>query len=86
MENSLFDLLLSTGGVWAGVSVYLFLTFKSAVERQQKDSMRREERLMAHLEKTNESHEKIAQSMENLEGQMKEGFSKVWAEINIIRR
>ncbi|WP_160198714.1 BhlA/UviB family holin-like peptide [Senegalia massiliensis] len=74
MENFILE-TAAASGLWALLAVALLLyTIKS--------SEKRENRLMKHLDKTNESHEKIAHSMEKLEDRMENGFNKVWDKIN----
>ena len=45
-------------------------TLKELIDKSNEDSREREDKLMLYLEKTNESHAKIANAMERLEMRM----------------
>lgn len=62
MEQVLINTLQGQG-IWTVCSVLLVIYVL-------KDSKAREEKLMDHLDKTNEAHEKIAKSMDSLERRM----------------
>ena len=72
------DLLLEqamANGIWSMLAVALLVyTIKT--------SDMREEKLMEYLDKTNDAHQQIADSMNKLENRMDEGFSKVWERID----
>ena len=53
-------------GVLPGLFVWLLLHVLKEHKADKEESRHREEKLMAHLEKTNESHERIAKAMESL--------------------
>lgn len=80
MENALFS-ALEGQGIWTIccilLSLYVLKESKrrelDSINRERKiteDSQAREDKLMAHLDKTTEQHEKIAKSMESLERRM----------------
>ena len=83
----------AANGIWTLLAILLLLyviktgdireerMIKENKERERESKIR-EEKLMDHLNKTNESHEKIATSMENLENRMEDGFNKVWERID----
>lgn len=91
-------------GIWTLLAVALLIyTIKSNHEREERiikgnhererESAIRENKLMDHLDRTNESHKEItesnrqlAESMKKLESKMDEGLSKVWERIDIIGR
>lgn len=62
MEQVLISALQGQG-IWTVCSVLL-------VVYVLRDSKAREEKLMTHLDKTNDAHEKIAKSMDSLERRM----------------
>lgn len=65
----------AANGIWTLLAVALLIyTIRT--------SDKREERLMEHLDKTNESHKQIASSMQNLENRMEDGFNAVWARLD----
>lgn len=50
-------------------------------EDHKKDSIKREEKLMNHLEKTTDTLEQIQHNLSNLETQIDGGFREVWDKI-----
>lgn len=62
MEQVLINTLQGQG-IWTVCSVLLVIYVL-------RDSKAREDKLMNHLDKTNEAHEKIAKSMDSLERRM----------------
>ena len=55
-------------------------------EDHKKESARREERLMSHLEKTTETLENIEHNLTNLENKIDGGFSEVWDHIQSLKK
>lgn len=69
----------AANGIWTLLAVALLIyTIKT--------SDAREERLMKHLDKTNESHQQIAESMQKIEERMDQGFNDVWSRIDNLRK
>lgn len=74
MEEMLLKEAMANG-IWTLLAVTLLVyTIRT--------SDKREEKLMVHLDKTNESHKQIAESMEKIEKRMEDGFNKVWERID----
>lgn len=51
---------------------------------QREESKEREMSLMNHLERSNDSQEKIVDSLERIENRMNKGFSEVWTHLGEI--
>lgn len=68
MENLLENII--NQGPWAALAVWYVIQKKDEDKKRDVITQLREDRLMTHLEKTNESHEKIVKSLEGLERRM----------------